>query len=109
MAYFLTLSKKLGQFVLSILCASLVVFFIVQLTPGDMAEIHSLSPNTARSLHLDQSWIVQYLFWLRDCLSLDFRMSLTDGTPVLKLLGNLFPAGFTPHFHTHCHLSGHSS
>ena len=71
---------------LSMLCASLVVFFIVQLTPGDMAEVHNLAPETAAKLNLDKPALLQYFYWLGNCLTLDFSVSLTNGTPVLQLL-----------------------
>ncbi|MFC1584346.1 ABC transporter permease [Fibrobacterota bacterium] len=85
---FMTIVKKLGQFVISVFCASILIFFIVQLTPGNIAEIHSLSPATAAGLHLDRPAWIQYLYWLLASIQLDFGVSLTDGTPVLHLLIN---------------------
>ncbi len=71
---------------LSIIVASLLIFFIVQLTPGNMAEIHSLAPATIEKLNLDKPIWQQYIYWLGNCLTLDFGVSLTDGTPVRDLL-----------------------
>ncbi|MBF0430386.1 MAG: ABC transporter permease [Fibrobacteria bacterium] len=80
------LAKKTGQLILSIIAASLLVFLIVQLTPGNMAEIHSLAPATIEKLNLDKPIWLQYIYWLGNCLTLNFGVSLTDGTPVNELL-----------------------
>lgn len=80
------IAKKLGQFFLSVFFVSVIIFFIVQLTPGDIAEVHGLSPATAEKLHLTKPAFVQYFHWLINCFVLDFGVSLTNGTPVTSLL-----------------------
>jgi peptide/nickel transport system permease protein len=85
-ANFRNIAKKLVQFFLSVFCVSIIIFFIVQLTPGDIAEIHSLSSMTVEKLHLDKSTIIQYFYWILNFIVLDFGVSLTNGTPVTSLL-----------------------
>ena len=73
------------------LLVSLLIFAIVHLTPGDIAEIHNLSPSTAHTLHLDRPEAVQYVLWLRDCLMLDFGISMVNGTKVSALIAEYAP------------------
>ncbi len=84
--------RSLVFFAGSLLLVSLVIFGIVHLTPGNIAEIHNLSPQTVHQLHLDRSLPNQYLLWLGNCLRLDFGISMVDGTPVLSLLRDYVPA-----------------
>lgn len=71
---------------MSVLCASLLIFIVVQLTPGDIAEIHSLSAATVERLNLDKPAWHLYLIWLGNSLRLDFGISLTHGVAVQTLL-----------------------
>lgn len=84
--------QSLGVFVGSLFLVSLTVFFLVHLTPGNIAEIHNLSPQTAHALYLDRSLPVQYLLWATNCLRLDFGISMVDGTPVSALLREYAPS-----------------
>lgn len=86
-----TLAKIFGAFAGSLALVSLLIFTIIHLTPGDIAEIHNLSPATAHSLYLDRPLPLQYLFWVRDCLGLDFGISMVDGTKVSSLIGEYAP------------------
>ncbi len=86
--------RSLGFFLGSLLLASAVFFGILHLVPGNTAEIHNLSPQTARALHLDRPVVVQYLFWLGNCFRLDFGVSLADGTPVASLVRDYAPTTF---------------
>ncbi len=79
------------SFVGSLLAVTLLVFLLVRLMPGDIASIHNLGPATQASLYLDRSVPVQYLFWLGNALTLDFGISLVDGTPVRSLLAEYTP------------------
>ncbi len=83
--------RLLILFLGSLFLVSLLIFFIVHLTPGNIAEIHNLSSATAHVLHLDQPLVLQYLFWLRDCLGFNFGLSLVDGSSVSKLLWDYAP------------------
>ncbi len=83
--------RSLVFFLGCLLLVSAAIFCLVHLTPGNIAEIHNLSPQTAHVLHLDRSLPVQYLLWLGNCLRLDFGISTVDGTPVFALLRDYAP------------------
>jgi peptide/nickel transport system permease protein len=85
------LLRFLGLFAGSLLLVSLLIFSIIHLTPGDIAAIHNLSPATAHTLYLDRPLPVQYVLWLRDCLTLDFGISMVNGTQVSTLLREYAP------------------
>lgn len=85
------IAKILGLFASSLLLVSLLIFGIVHLTPGDIAQIHNLSATTAHELYLDRSMPIQYLFWLRDCLTLDFGISMINGAKVSVLIVEYAP------------------
>lgn len=85
------LLRFLGLFAGSLLLVSLLIFGIIHLTPGDIAAIHNLSPATAQALHLDRPLPIQYLLWLRGCLTLDFGISMVNGTPVSRLIREYAP------------------
>jgi ABC-type dipeptide/oligopeptide/nickel transport system permease component len=86
-----TIAKIVGFFAGSMALVSLLIFGIIHLTPGDIAEIHNLSPATAHALYLDRSMAVQYFLWLRDCLTLDFGISMVNGTKVSQLIAEYAP------------------
>ncbi len=75
----------------SLLCVAVLVFFIIGLTPGNIAEIHNLAPATAERLHLDKPLPLRFVLWLSDFLHADFGLSLVDGTPVSQLLARYAP------------------
>ena len=85
------IAKIVGFFAGSLVLVSLLIFAIVHLTPGDIAEIHNLSPATAHSLHLDEPLALQYLLWARDCLKLDFGISMVNGSRVSDLIAEYAP------------------
>jgi peptide/nickel transport system permease protein len=85
------IAKILGLFASSLILVSLLIFGIVHLTPGDIAQIHNLSAATAHELYLDRSIPIQYLFWLRDCLTLDFGISMINGSKVSVLIVEYAP------------------
>lgn len=80
------LLRMLGHFFGTLFAVSVILFGIVHLTPGDIAEIHNLSPHTASALNLDRPLPVQYALWLWGCLQGDFGISMVNGTPVATLL-----------------------
>lgn len=86
-----TIAKIVGFFAGSMALVSLLIFGIIHLTPGDIAEIHNLSPATAHALYLDRPLAVQYFLWLRDCLTLDFGISMVNGTKVSDLIAEYAP------------------
>lgn len=84
-------AKIVGLFAGSLLLVSLLIFSIIHLTPGNIAEIHNLSPATAHALYLDRPLPIQYLLWLRGCLTLDFGISMVNGAKVSSLLREYAP------------------
>jgi peptide/nickel transport system permease protein len=85
------IAKIVGLFAGSLAMVSLLIFAIVHLTPGDIALIHNLSPATAHTLYLDRPLALQYLFWARDCLRLDFGISMVNGAKVSSLIAEYAP------------------
>ncbi len=79
------ISGKVFNFFASVFCASLLIFFIIQLTPG-LTEVHNLSDASKKILHMDQSAIVQYLHWVKGCLTLDFGIRISNNEPVIDLI-----------------------
>lgn len=85
--------KRLLALVLVLLGISIVVFFLLQMVPGDpalallgpMATQENLA-NLRAALGLDQPLIVQYLRWLGKILQGDFGTSIQQRTAVLPLL-----------------------
>lgn len=86
-----SISRIVGFFAGSLLLVSLLIFGIVHLTPGDIAEIHNLSPATAHNLYLDRPLFVQYFLWLRGCLAMDFGISMVNGAKVSGLIAEYAP------------------
>ncbi len=87
-----SLIRSVGLFAGSMLLVSLAIFFIIHLTPGNIAEIHNLSPQTVHALRLDKPLPVQYLLWIANCLRLDFGISMVDGTAVATLIRDYAPS-----------------
>jgi peptide/nickel transport system permease protein len=85
------IAKIIGFFAGSLLLVSLLIFSIVHLTPGDIAQIHNLSSSTAHILNLDRSLPVQYFLWLRGCLTFDFGISMVNGANVSTLISEYAP------------------
>ena len=86
-----TIAKIVGYFAGSLFLVSLLIFGIIHLTPGDIAEIHNLSPATAAQLNLDRPLVIQYLLWFKGCLTLDFGISMVNGSKVTDLIREYMP------------------
>lgn len=84
---------RLGIFALSLAAASLVVFVITQLLPGDVAAgmlgqgatPEQLAAKRAE-LGTDRTFGVQYLEWVAGMLTGDFGRSWVSGLPVATLI-----------------------
>jgi peptide/nickel transport system permease protein len=92
------------MFVPTLLGASILIFVLMRLVPGDIAEILVYQTGTESSavqqkqiqqirveLGLDRPVVVQYLAWLGNALRGDFGYSYTQRRPVTDILKERFP------------------
>ncbi|MEM9106468.1 MAG: ABC transporter permease [Pseudomonadota bacterium] len=85
--------KRLVSLTLSLVAASLVIFFIIEVVPGDPASFMlglNASPETVAalrdSLGLNASAPVRYWQWITGLLQGDFGISYTYRVPVSELI-----------------------
>jgi ABC-type dipeptide/oligopeptide/nickel transport system permease component len=87
------LTRRVGQGILTLLAASVVVWALNALAPGDPAQqvlstrgVRSPSPAQLRAMRhelgLDRTVVERYLSWLDHVLRGDFGTSYITGTPV---------------------------
>jgi peptide/nickel transport system permease protein len=88
------LAKRLAISLVTLFVASLVVFAVLEIVPGDPARIMlgmSATPEALAALReqmgLDQPVPVRYLAWIGGLLVGDFGDSYTYSTPVIELIG----------------------
>ncbi|WP_343312696.1 ABC transporter permease [Brucella sp. BE17] len=88
------ISARLISLLLTTLAASLIVFLLMQLLPGDPAAVMlgmNAEPETLAALHrqlgLDQPLWWRYLEWIGGFLKGDFGTSYTYSVPISDLLG----------------------
>lgn len=91
------LLKRLGASILTALLASMLVFLLVRLVPGDVvAQMMGQAGGEAAEqvlrefFGLDEPIHLQYITWLGDVLQGDFGTSWTRGMPVAGLIGEAF-------------------
>jgi peptide/nickel transport system permease protein len=89
--------KRLGLGLLTLLVVSILIFFAVELLPGDIAEAvlgQGATPETVaemrRQLGLDQPAVWRYLQWLGGAVQGDFGVSLVSGESVSEAIGDRF-------------------
>jgi len=87
------LAKRLAASVLTLVVASLVVFAVLEILPGDPARLMlgmNASPEALEALRqqlgLDQPVVWRYLDWLGGLATLDFGRSYTYSVPVIDLV-----------------------
>jgi peptide/nickel transport system permease protein len=101
----LFLLQRLAAFAVTLLVASLVVFLVMEVLPGDPAAVMlgvNARPDTLAALRqqmgLDQPAALRYLAWLGGLATGDFGTSVTYGVPVWELvrerLGLSLPLAF---------------
>ena len=88
------LIRRLAGLLLTLLAASLVVFLVLQILPGDPAMLMldtSARPDTLAALRhqmgLDRPATVRYLTWIIGMIRGDFGLSYTYNVPVAELIG----------------------
>jgi peptide/nickel transport system permease protein len=96
--------RRLLLFIPSLVGASLLIFILLRVVPGDIAEILVYQAGSESSavqqkqiqqiraeLGLDRPLVVQYLAWLGGALRGDFGYSYTQRRPVTEILIERFP------------------
>lgn len=88
------LLKRSGSLLATLLVASLIVFIVIEVVPGDPASYMlgmNAQPDTVAALRaelgLDQSRVTRYLSWVSGMLQGDFGRSYTYRTPVAEMVG----------------------
>lgn len=88
-----TILRRLGSFALTLFVASLLVFAVLDLLPGNAAAIllgTAARPDTIAALEqqlgLDQPGYVRYLAWIAGAFTGDLGRSATYGVPVGGLI-----------------------
>ncbi|MEL6375911.1 MAG: ABC transporter permease [Pseudomonadota bacterium] len=89
--------QRLGLGLIILLIISIIIFFMVELLPGDIAQAVLGQGATEENLAalraemgLDQPAIVRYLDWLKGAVVLDFGSSIVTKTPVSEVIGERF-------------------
>lgn len=84
---------RLATFTVSLLVASLVIFLVLNLLPGDVAQAilgTNADPEAVEALReqlgLNRPVVVRYLDWLGHVLAGDFGTSALTGVPVASLI-----------------------
>jgi len=87
------LLKRIIQLIPILILASVVIFTIMHLIPGDPAQVYAGPDATPEALAairkdmgLDQPLFLQYLVWLKHVVLLDFGVSYTSKYPVIQLI-----------------------
>ncbi|MCX8996916.1 ABC transporter permease [Rhizobiaceae bacterium BDR2-2] len=87
------LARRAGGLLITLLAVSFLIFAVMEILPGDPAEVMlgtSASAETLaalrREMGLDQPFLLRYLHWLGGTLTGDLGMSYTYGVPVAGLI-----------------------
>lgn len=95
------LFRSFLQLIPTLFIASIIIFMIIVLSPGDPVKI-ILGPEATQSqivaerarLGLDKPIVVRYFVWLGDILHLKFGYSISNGQPVGRMIADAFPKTF---------------
>lgn len=88
------LLRRLVQSIPTLLLSSILIFFVIQLAPGDFLTTARLNPNISpeqvaaleRNFGLDRPVWQQYLLWMGNMLRGDFGLSFQYQQPVLDVI-----------------------
>jgi len=90
-------AKRLGLGAITLFVVSILIFFAVELLPGDVAQAvlgQSATEETLQALRdqlgLERSVFVRYFDWLGGALTGDFGSSLVSGASVSEAIGERF-------------------
>ena len=88
--------KRFVSLLISLAIASLVIFMVIEVAPGDPASFMlgiNAQPDTLAALRtelgLDQSKVQRYLAWVGDMVQGDFGTSYQYRTPVSQMVADL--------------------
>ena len=91
------IAKRLGLGLVILLIISVIIFFMVELLPGDIAEAvlgqGATEENIAalrEQMGLNKPAIVRYLEWLSGAVMFDFGSSIVTQEPVMSVIGERF-------------------
>ncbi|WP_397542916.1 ABC transporter permease subunit [Roseovarius salis] len=89
--------KRLGLGLIILLVISIIIFFMVELLPGDIAQAvlgqGATEENVAalrKEMGLDKPAVVRYLEWLSGAVMFDFGNSIVTGESVANTIGDRF-------------------
>jgi peptide/nickel transport system permease protein len=93
------LAKRVATSVIVLIGVSMLIFTIARIIPGDPARI-ALGPNASpeavatlrAALHLDESIVVQYGYFVSDLMRGDLGTSLYTNRPVMTDIAQFLPA-----------------
>jgi ABC-type dipeptide/oligopeptide/nickel transport system permease component len=92
------LARRLLSFVPTVFLASIIIFSIIQLAPGDPAQMRlgmQATPAEVQAervrLGLDRPRVVRYFSWLSDVAHLRLGDSYTTNRPVVTMVFDAFP------------------
>lgn len=96
------LTRRLAYAIVTFFGITIAIFILIHAVPGDPVSMYaarygprSLSREVLQEIrhrhHLDRPLIMQYGWWLRGVLSLDFGPSVMDGVPVIERIGQRLP------------------
>ncbi len=97
------LGKRLLMAIFVLLIISVMIFIAVRMAPGDpvmnkIGPYGDSSPENyqrvAAELGLDKNLPTQYFIWLRDCVRLDFGVSLRSGADIAETVFQKLPVSF---------------
>ena len=94
------LVRRIAQALVTLLIVSVLLFFIIRLTPGDpltrLTGDRPISPAAVAQLKhlygLDQPLLVQFSAWVRALAHGDLGVSIAQGRHVTTLLAERLPA-----------------
>jgi len=91
------IAKRLGLGLVILLVISIIIFFMVELLPGDIATAvlgQGATPENVAALRkemgLDQPAVIRYLDWLAGAVTFDFGNSIVTDERVSVLIGERF-------------------
>lgn len=89
------ITKRLGSLLATLFVASIIVFLVIEVVPGDPASFMlglNAQPDTVAALRaelgLDATKLQRYVSWVTGMLQGDFGQSYTYRTPVADMIGD---------------------